>query len=353
MFKKAIILTASLLCIASFAYADKLYLKSGKAIEGEISQETEDYIKINFSGVELTYFKDQINKIARSGGPAFMVGLENPTPAAKQAFYARKSFIWKIDSGKGDLYLLGSLHVGKSELYPLPENITDAFEASDKVAVEADINNLSASLKMMEEGIYAGGQTINEKLKPSTLRLLEAKLSARSLNFSEYAVFKPWFLSLFLQIMELKKLGFDEELGIDRYFLDRAEGKEILELEGAEFQINLFNEFSESLQDMFLFSTLMGLDGLKIEIEQIVKAWISGDAAEMERITFKDKAKYPELSLMYEKLFYERNRNMASKIEVFLKQGGSFFVIVGAGHLVGERGIVKLLEQKGYAVRQL
>ncbi|MBP1745595.1 MAG: TraB family, partial [Deltaproteobacteria bacterium] len=32
---------------------------------------------------------------------------------------------------------------------------------------------------------------------------------------------------------------------------------------------------------------------------------------------------------------------------------GSYFVIVGAGHLVGKRGIVELLKNKGYGVEQL
>lgn len=272
---------------------------------------------------------------------------------ANRATRGNKSLCWKLDSVKGKVYLLGSIHVGERQLYPLNKNITDAFEDSEALVVEVDANDLNASLKMMEEGIYAGGQTIREHLKPKTLRLLEAKLNGRNLNFNEYAIFKPWFLYLLLTNMELKKLGFDEELGIDKYFLNRASSKKILELESADFQIKLLSGLSDDLQDIILFSTLIGLDNLEIEMEQILKAWLSGDADELERITFKSIAEYPEMSLFYEKLFYERNRNMASKIEEFLKDGGNFFVIVGAGHLIGAKGIIKLLEQKGYAAAQL
>jgi uncharacterized protein YbaP (TraB family) len=55
---------------------------------------------------------------------------------------------------------------------------------------------------------------------------------------------------------------------------------------------------------------------------------------------------------IYEKLIYERNRRMVSKIEGYLRGNGSYFVVVGAGHLIGEQGIVKALEKKGFRVEQ-
>jgi len=56
---------------------------------------------------------------------------------------------------------------------------------------------------------------------------------------------------------------------------------------------------------------------------------------------------------LFRKLFDERNIKMTSKIEGYLNAGGSYFVIVGAGHLIGERGMVELLKSKGYIVEQL
>lgn len=342
MAKKAILLILSFISLAGLSLADTVYLKSGQTVEGEISQEAEDCIKVNLYGVELTYYKDQISEIVRSG--------QDELASVNKAAYSGKSLCWKFNSGRGDVYVLGSIHVGKKYLYPLNKNVTDAFGSSDTLVVEANVNDVSSAIKMTEEGIYTDGQSLREHLKPKTLRLLEAKLNGRNLNFNEYAIFKPWFISLLLMSLELKKLGFDEELGIDKYFLNQAAAKKILELEGVGFQIKLFNEFSNDLQEIFIVSTLMNLDNLEAETEQMLKAWMSGDAAEVERVTYKSVSEYPEL---YEKLFYERNKNMASKIEGFLKESGNFFVVVGAGHLVGAKGIIKLLEQKGYTATQL
>jgi uncharacterized protein YbaP (TraB family) len=59
------------------------------------------------------------------------------------------------------------------------------------------------------------------------------------------------------------------------------------------------------------------------------------------------------LSLIYEKIIYERNRSMASKIEDDLNTKEIYFVIVGAGPLVGNQGIIEILKRKGFVVEQL
>lgn len=60
-----------------------------------------------------------------------------------------------------------------------------------------------------------------------------------------------------------------------------------------------------------------------------------------------------KMNSIYEKLIYERNRNMVSKIEEFLRTKETYFVVVGAGHLVGKKGIIEMLRGKGYPVEQL
>jgi hypothetical protein len=73
----------------------------------------------------------------------------------------------------------------------------------------------------------------------------------------------------------------------------------------------------------------------------------------MESILTKSVSEDRRLSFISEKLIYERNRTMASKIEGFFRTGEIYFVIVGAGHLVGDQGIVEILKGKGYLVEQL
>ena len=53
------------------------------------------------------------------------------------------------------------------------------------------------------------------------------------------------------------------------------------------------------------------------------------------------------------KLFDDRNTAMTAKIEQFLQTPESYFVAVGAGHLVGEQGILSQLRRKNFTVEQL
>ena len=85
----------------------------------------------------------------------------------------------------------------------------------------------------------------------------------------------------------------------------------------------------------------------------MVRAWASGDVQAMESIMSEAALQDASLAPIVVRLFDERNMRMTSTIEGYLNSNGSYFVIVGAGHLLGKRGIVELLKSKGYGVEQL
>ena len=51
-----------------------------------------------------------------------------------------KSCLWAIQKGSHKLYLLGSIHVLKSDAYPLAAAIEKAYSSSQKVVFETDMN---------------------------------------------------------------------------------------------------------------------------------------------------------------------------------------------------------------------
>jgi len=63
MRNKIILLCLAFIFVSLNSYADTISLKSGKQIEGKILEMTNDAVKIDFEGVGLTYFFDQIDKI--------------------------------------------------------------------------------------------------------------------------------------------------------------------------------------------------------------------------------------------------------------------------------------------------
>ena len=72
----------------------------------------------------------------------------------------------------------------------------------------------------------------------------------------------------------------------------------------------------------------------------------------LKTLMYKSLEEAPELAPLFKKLFTDRNLTMADKIARFLETESSYFVLVGAGHLIGDDGIVALLKEKEFSVER-
>ena len=269
---------------------------------------------------------------------------------------SQKGFLWKVQSKTGTAYILGSIHAYKSELFPLPKKMEDAFDKSDALAVEANINEIKpdSMMTMINGAFYQDRSTLEKHLSKETYEMTVQKLNEIGLPLELFQNTKPWFVALNVTSMELQKLGLDPEYGIDKYFLKKAENKKkIVELESIDYQINLLSGFSDAEQELFLVSAFRDLELLKGEINEILKAWNTGDTKTMESFVSKSLQDDPGMLPIYRKLVFERNKNMVSRIEGYLRTNEQYFVVVGAAHLVGKDGIIEILKKKGYLVEQL
>jgi len=271
-----------------------------------------------------------------------------------------KSCLWQVESTgtAGKSYLLGSVHFLKKEHYPLKKVIEEAFVQTDVLAVEADISGdklAKAGPMLLQKGIYAGEETLKANISEKTFQLVRNKLKEMGMDIAGFQKFKPWMVAMTIEGMELMKLGFNPNYGIDKYFLDKASTsgkKEIVELEGIEYQVKLFESFSKEDNEKFLLSAVMEAYQLE-EIDAMVNAWVSGDTEKMERLFIQDIQKYPGLKSVYKKILDDRNEKMVEKIISYFKTGKKYFIVVGAAHMVGEKGIIRLMKEKGFKVEQL
>lgn len=266
--------------------------------------------------------------------------------------------MWRVAEGPNQVYILGSLHMLKPGFYPLPAEMEEAFASSKALVVEIDETQgdpMARQILTLQRATYSGDETLTSRLSPKTKEAFDAYLSKSGQKGVIFQKMRPWFASLMILMQELVKAGFNPQEGIDRHFLReaKAQKKEILQLETAEFQIKLLSDFPEELQDTLLFSTLVGAKDMDKDAELLVDAWSRGDAQAMNDAITKNEKDYPELEPVQNKLLYDRNGPMVDKIEGYLKSGGTYFVVVGAGHLVGDRGIISLLKQRKYKVEQI
>ncbi len=272
------------------------------------------------------------------------------------AYSSSNNFLWEVRSSTSTVYLLGSIHFFKKELYPLNKRIEKAFDDSDFLVVEANINDITKVDigPLVEKAFYAGEDTLANHVSSKTYELVISEAGRLGLPLELIYKQKPWFLALTLSALELMHLGFDPGFGLDVHFLSQAQGrKEVLELESVDYQIELLSGFSDEEQEIFLYSTMMNANIMRKDMDSILKAWKNGDAGGIQSVLEKSMRGDADMTSIAEKMFYGRNRDMTSKIERFLKTEKTYFVVVGAGHLVGKDGIVELLKTRGYRIEQL
>jgi uncharacterized protein YbaP (TraB family) len=268
-------------------------------------------------------------------------------------------FLWKVTAeGGGEAWLFGSIHAGTKEMYPLADAIEKAFAGSKKLVVEADIEKIdpaSVQALIFTKGMYPEGDSLSKHLKPETIQILRGVVAKSGLPFEALERMKPWLVGVMLSAMTIDSAGMDPALGLDMHFhkAARAGNKEVVELEGAEQQLDMIISMADAEQEANLVASLAESDKSVDQLTMLVNAWKNGDAAKLESISLASMEAHPETKPAYDTILYKRNERMVEKIEGYLKTKDSHFVVVGALHLVGNKGIVKLLESKKYKVEQI
>ena len=284
-----------------------------------------------------------------------LVELIAPVHAQQARPAATKHSLWRIEGKTNSTYLFGSIHFLKKEFYPLAQPIEDAYKQSQIVVFEVDLKEMDApesQIKMIEAGKYPAGQTLKQQVSKETYAKLEAHLADSGAPAAAFDPLRPWMVAIALLGVELQKLGFDPEEGVDKYFFTKAtkDKKQTVPLETLDFQLNLFKGFTAQQEEAMLKETLLEISKFKKDIASIVNAWKIGDTKALDALMLEAMRDYPEL---HKKLLIDRNKQWVDKIQKLHAGGKNVFVVVGAGHLVGKESLVELLSAKGHKIRQL
>lgn len=262
--------------------------------------------------------------------------------------------LWRVTASHGGTaYLLGSIHVARDDLFPLPGVYDEAFEAAEFVAFEIDPEKvLSMTFAMMRRGFFWDGRTLEGELSAETWERLQEHAAAQGLDLGLFRRAKPWLVSLLLAVTTMEQQGYTGAAGIDQTLSDRAQraGKERRFLETADEQFLFFDGFSKRQQELLVRSALEEAEVESEEIDEITEAWKDGDVEALDRL-LKDSG--GDIPGFLDRLLIQRNRNWVPKIEGWLTEGEPFLVVVGAGHLVGDDSVVDLLREEGYRVDRM
>ena len=265
--------------------------------------------------------------------------------------WAAKYCLWKISGEQNSVYLLGSIHFLEESFYPLAEPIEGAFEEAEKVVFETDMAQMSqpqAQMKMLMQGVCPPDKTIADFLSKETYAVLQKRLGDQAGVLER---FQPWLAAVTLVALEVQKMGFDPEQGVDQYFYRKATkaGKKTSGLETVQFQMDLFTSLTRKDQEQLLKETLTEMEQIRGMLDETIQAWKTGDVAKLEEILLAAMKEYPEVE---RKFLTDRNRQWVPKIEGYLSGTEDVLVVVGAAHLIGGDSVVDQLRKRGHKVTQ-
>lgn len=263
--------------------------------------------------------------------------------------------VWEVTSAGNTIYLGGTVHLLRPSDYPLPEEYEQAYQASSEIYFETDLNSLndlSVQAQLLQQLTYNDERTLKTVLNQEAYTALSDYAATIGLPMMLMEQFKPGMVVSTLQILEFQRIGFTPQ-GVDSYFNTRAveDGKSLGQLETVQEQIGFLAAMGEGNESEFILMSLRDLAETGEIIDEMIQAWRVGDNSKLHEMFVADmRNEAPEL---YETLLRQRNLNWLPQIEQMLRDTDTEFVLIGAAHLVGTDGLLDLLRNRGYQVRQL
>jgi hypothetical protein len=272
----------------------------------------------------------------------------DPAPPTVQAHPA----LWHVRGDRGTVTLFGSVHVLPPNVKWQTPEVKRAIKRADvfvfEVPIDAGTINQVTAL-VGERGTLPPGQSLRKMLPAGSQADLDKAVAAARLPEAAVDNKRPWLVSLMLVSAHLRQHKQQFFLGADSVVMQKAKDgkKEIRYLETADQQMTLIAPSDPAVELQALEEELKSFATEDADIAAITDAWEKGDTVALDAVSSKEFEGHPEARAAF---FTDRNHNWVKQIEAMLHERKTFFITVGAGHLVGKDGVPGLLRADGYKV---
>ena len=264
-----------------------------------------------------------------------------------QAQKLDNSLLWKI-SGNGlskPSYLYGTMHITCNA--SLDKNVLTALDNTQQMYLELDMDDPNMQMEMMSGMMMKDGKKMSTLASPEDFAIVD-KFLTDNLGMSAKMLdgFMPALVEMMLmpKMMDCPMQSIEEEL----IKVTQAQKEEVYGLETVAAQMEALGAMPYKEQMEALIKTAKeGLGEGKKRYAELDKIYQSRDLAKIEAYMKAEENKlYADNA---EVMLDNRNKNWIAKIEAAAKEKPTFFG-VGAAHLAGDNGVIKLLRKKGYKV---
>ena len=252
--------------------------------------------------------------------------------------------LWRIEgAGPRASYLFGTVHSDDPGVTRLPSAVTSALDGARSVSLEL-LPNMETQIASAQAMLYTDGTRLSSVIGLSLYTRTRKAASAAGLPVQALESMKPWAVMIMLSMPPPTSGQF-----LDFLIYQRAEaaGKRTYALETYQEQLGVFEDLSVSDQKQLLKNPLDELPAMPDYFRKLLKLYQARDLAGLRRLSedsLRDSGAAGER--LMEGLMSKRNRRMVERMQARLQEGGAF-IAVGALHLSGADGLVRLLQARG------
>lgn len=261
------------------------------------------------------------------------------------------TLLWRVSGNgiKDPSYLFGTFHLLCKEDIHFSEQLKKAIKRSNTIYMEMDMDDPATMLSGMLYMNMKDGKKLEDLYSPEEYERLENYFSD-TLNMPLMLLqkAKPYFL---VALLYPRMMNCETPAGVEEELMKIAKEskKEIKGLETMQFQASVFDSIPYEWQAKELLKSIDSFSVYKDEFDKMLALYKNQQLDSMESMIDKSEFgadRYGDL------LLTDRNKNWVKQLKTIMKNE-SVFVAVGAGHLLGDTGLINLLKKTGYKVEPL
>jgi uncharacterized protein YbaP (TraB family) len=262
-----------------------------------------------------------------------------------------KALLWEIKgNGAKKSYLYGTMHLIEKEYFYFPEKLEKFVKKSDVLVMElAGLPDQSAAIKfiMLEEG-KSFFDFFNEEQEDSVFVWAKDQFDMEESVFRvAFDRMKPFAIVQMATQMHL--MGKTESYEIEFEKLAIENELEIKGLETVEQQMKIFDDLTDEQQTEMVMSSIRDPKGDLEMTRNMMKLYSRQNLDSLYMMIEDEGGVLAEESQAF---LDERNQNWIPQIQAIIKEKPAF-IAVGAGHLGGPEGVIRLLEKQGYTLKPI
>jgi uncharacterized protein len=260
------------------------------------------------------------------------------------------SLLWEISGNElpTSSFLYGTIHLICKEDLILSEPVIKSLIKSEQLALEINMSDPEFTVEFQKAMVMQEGSNLRNLLNKEDYDIVSKFFQdSLGINIQEVGVVKPFFMNTMLydKILGCQPQPYEYEL----VKLSIKNAKPVTGIETIHQQLELFNKIPYKKQAQMLVESIKNFDKTRDMYKELLSLYKKQD---IEGAYNFIKSSTSGLEDFEEMLIIERNENWIPVIEKMAQEKATFFA-VGAGHLGGEKGLIKLLQERGYKVNPI